>query len=163
MSALGEKEHLKIIKARRAHIPAVVDLWKEFMDYHSRLEPSFKRGRNGHKAFKKFIESSFGSRKLQLLVATLHNRVIGYALLGILMRPAIFDDRPYGMIHDAFVREEYRRAGVGKVLLDESINWFAGKGVIDVDLFVMSKNKVGCSFWKKAGFREFVKRMRLEL
>jgi len=39
---------MEIIPARVEHIPEIVEIWKEFIDYHGEFEPVFRRCEEGH-------------------------------------------------------------------------------------------------------------------
>lgn len=47
--------------------------------------------------------------------------------------------------------------------MKELIKWFKKKKIKFVELSVNSRNKIGIAAWKRYGFFEFEKRMRLDL
>jgi ribosomal protein S18 acetylase RimI-like enzyme len=61
------------------------------------------------------------------------------------------------------VKENFRRKGIGKLLFEELLNWFRKRKVKFVEVEVDSRNKIGIEAYKKYGFFEFHKRMRLDL
>jgi len=77
-------------------------------------------------------------------------------------RPFVMPDN-IGRISDAYVSEEYRRRGLGKQMLDELVKWFKENGIKHTELSVDSRNKIAIKAWKKFGFCEFMKKMRLDL
>ena len=81
---------IKILKARKSHIPEIVELWKEFMDFHKDINPYFTRSARGHKKFEEFISRSIGSRRQQLFIALDNKEVVGYAFVLIIKYPPVF-------------------------------------------------------------------------
>ena len=57
-----------------------------------------------------------------------------------------------GFIHHTAVREEYRRKGIGKKLVDAAMEALEKEGIHKVALVVFGKNISGNNFWEKAGF-----------
>ncbi len=153
----------RITKARKSHVPGIVELWKEFMDYHAAMDPFFTRSTGGHKKFKDFISKSFGSGKTQLFVALDGNNIIGFSYAHIMKYPPVFSIAKFGFISDMAITKKYRRHGIGRRLLAETMTWLKKTGVKRVELTVAAKNRIGCSFWEKAGFKEYMKREYIEL
>jgi hypothetical protein len=52
---------------------------------------------------------------------------------------------------------------VGEGIFKELIKWFKANKINNVELSVDSRNKIGLTAWKKYGFFEFQKKMRLDL
>ena len=102
------------------------------MDFHARLDPHFTRDKRGHLKFKKFISKTFGSRQWQLFVVLDGKAVIGYSLCKISNPPLVLAISRYGMMLDAYIK---------------------------LELNVATTNKFACSFWRKKGFREYLKVM----
>jgi ribosomal protein S18 acetylase RimI-like enzyme len=57
-----------------------------------------------------------------------------------------------GHIYHAAVREEWRRRGVGKALVQAVEAALAGAGIAKIALAAYKTNKEGNRFWEKAGF-----------
>jgi ribosomal protein S18 acetylase RimI-like enzyme len=154
---------IKIAKARKSHLPGIVEVWKEFMDFHRDLDSRFMRSRQGHKKFREYIAESIGSRKSQLFVALDNVRIIGYGLALIGKYPPVFKKKSYGIIADLAVNSEYRRKGTGEAIYKEILNWFKGKGISRIELSVATKNRVANSFWSKMGFSPYMSRFYMEI
>lgn len=154
---------IKVVKARRTHLPAIVRLWEEMLDYHKDIDPIFTRVPGGSKKYEKFISGSFGSSKQQLFVALDDDKAVGYAFIVILNPPPPLGKQKYGFITDMAVRRAYRRQGIGKMMLDEIMNWCRNKRLKRLELSVASRNRIGNSFWARTGFEEYLKRMYMKL
>jgi ribosomal protein S18 acetylase RimI-like enzyme len=57
-----------------------------------------------------------------------------------------------GYIYHAAVREEWRRRGVGKALVQAVEAALAGAGITRIALVAYKTNKAGNRFWEKSGF-----------
>lgn len=154
---------IQIVKAKPNHILEIIEIWKEFMDFHRDIDPFFTRRDNGHHSFKKHIKESIESQKSQVLVALDNEKVVAYSLSHVHHYPPVFGHTTYGFISDIAVKKEYRKQGIGKCLLNEIKRWFSQHGITRIELQVSSRNKVACSFWKKCGFKEYKYVMYLEI
>jgi GNAT superfamily N-acetyltransferase len=57
-----------------------------------------------------------------------------------------------GLVDQAFVQENHRRAGVGSQLAAEVCRFFAAKGVDDLSLRYVVGNEEAAGFWSSLGF-----------
>jgi ribosomal protein S18 acetylase RimI-like enzyme len=154
---------VKVVSARDAHISGIVEIWKEFMDFHKNIEPHFSRRKDGHLNFQKFVRKLLKSRNSQVLVALDDSNVIAYSIARIAKYPPVFKDKTYGAIFDLAVKSNCRRKGIGKRMLGEILEWFKSKKMLRIELSVVSKNKIGYSFWKKHGFQDYMHKLYLKL
>lgn len=100
-----------------------------------------------------------GRRDKLCLVAEADGEAIGFLLGGILERPALFRNRRYGHIYDAYVEARHRRKGIGELLAAEALKWFEQRRISRVRLNVDARNALGVTFWKKMGFETTVHTM----
>jgi len=59
-----------------------------------------------------------------------------------------------GLIYRLTVSEECREKGIGKALVDRSVEMIKSEGIKVVVAFVLSENEGGNAFWEKIGFTE---------
>jgi ribosomal protein S18 acetylase RimI-like enzyme len=150
-----------ITPASESHIPEIVELWKEFMDFHSAIDPYFARNEEGHSRFEEWVRELMKSDSALVSVALEDDKVIAYSLSQINKRPPLFKKVDYGYIYDLAVKREYRRKGIGERMLGKIVEWFKSREINRIELMVLSENKTAFSFWKKHGFEVFLKRMYL--
>ena len=148
----GKGGIMEIIPAREDHILPIVDIWKEFMDYHSAIDPFLIRSLNGHIHFESFLREMMNSPEALVLAALSRENVLGYAISRLNKYPPVFLNETYGYICDMAVRGSYRRKGIGERMLQRILEWFDSRGVSRIELRVVAANRIGCSFWKKMGF-----------
>jgi GNAT superfamily N-acetyltransferase len=58
-----------------------------------------------------------------------------------------------GYLSFAYVREQYRRQGIGRALLAEAEAWCRERGAPRVELDVFMENAAGREFWQDCGYR----------
>lgn len=168
-----------ILRAGEEHIPAIIEIWKEFMDFHRERDPFFSRREDGHANFEKFLDERMASPDSLVLVAiddsealrasSLEGRshsggkVVAYSIALVASYPPVFERRNYGHLSDIAVLKGYRRRGIGERMLAEIRKFFAERGITRIELRVASGNDIGVAFWRKMGFREFVQVMYMEI
>ncbi|MEM2911794.1 MAG: GNAT family N-acetyltransferase [Candidatus Bathyarchaeia archaeon] len=94
-----------------------------------------------------------------IFVAEIGGKIVGYSL-GWVSQPWAYKGKR-GYICDCFVEKSYRKRGIGKALIEAMINWFFKKGVECVEVDVYSANIPSLRLFKKLGFEEVFKRLRL--
>jgi len=152
---------MTIIPATESHIPEIVEIWKEFMDFHSEIDPYFARNEEGHSKFEDWVKDLMKSDIALVLVALDHSQVVAYSLSQINKRPPLFKEIDYGYIYDLAVKSEYRRKGIGEKMLGEILEWFKSHQITRIELMVLTKNRAAFFFWEKHGFEVFLNRMYL--
>jgi len=140
-----------------------VELNKQLADYHRRIDRYYKPGSETEKSFRKHLLEIMRKRSVKILVAESDNKIIGY-FIGRIERakPFVAPER-IGRISDAFVEARYRNSGIGRRMFEELIRWFRKNKIKHVELSVDSRNKSSIKIWRKFGFKEFMKKMRLDL
>ncbi|MGC8998804.1 MAG: GNAT family N-acetyltransferase [Candidatus Bathyarchaeia archaeon] len=94
-----------------------------------------------------------------VFVAEVEGKIVGYSL-GWVSQPWAYKGKR-GYICDCFVEKPYRRRGIGKALVKAMLEWFIDKGVECVEADVYSNNVPSLKLFKKLGFEEIFKRLRL--
>jgi len=143
---------MDMISATDSEVPGMVEVWKEFMDFHSHIDPYFARTEEGSSKFEEWLRSLMKSDNALVLVAKEDGQVTAYSLSQICKRHPLFKEVDYGYIYDLAVKSEYRRRGIGKQMLKRILEWFESHHIDRIELMVLAKNQIGYSFWKKHGF-----------
>ena len=125
------------------------------MDYHKKLDSLFTRRENAHLNFEKYIKELIKSDNTQVLVALDKQDVVGYSISLIQFYPPVFKQRTYGLINDLAIKTTHRRKGLGEQMLSKMFQWFKSHGLDRIELRVSMRNKIGYSFWKKHGFKDY--------
>ena len=156
---------LRVRAATSQDVPGVVEVWRNFMEFHRDLDPHHQRSDDGEVHIAAFVSAQLASDDARLWICEKDAAIVGYCLARMSQRPPVFKDRAYGEILDLAVEQPDRRRGIGTALVREALSWFAERQARRVELRVSAFNKVGLAFWRKHGFRthiEVMYRMRAE-
>jgi|ERR1043166_4898256 GNAT superfamily N-acetyltransferase len=79
---------------------------------------------------------------------------VGFLAGRVRSQPPYFGGQLAGFVSDVFVEEAQRGRGVAGALLDASVEWFAARGVVRVELQVLVGNAVAREFYRRRGWKE---------
>ncbi|MEM2145759.1 MAG: GNAT family N-acetyltransferase [Candidatus Jordarchaeaceae archaeon] len=147
---------MEIVSATYSHVPEIVDLWKEFMDYGGSIDPLFSRREDGHLNFERYLKDLIKSDNSLVLVALDKGHVVAYSISQIFEYPPVFPQEKYGFISDMAVKSKYPRKGIGSQMLAKIFEWFESRNMDKIELHVLAENQIGYSFWKKHGFKDYM-------
>ena len=164
MGLTGENRTVKmeIIEATDSHIPEIIELWKEFMDFHKDIDPVLSRSEDGHLNFEKHLRDSISSEDYHILVALDKGHVVGFSTSQIRKYSPVFKMQTLGGIDTMAVKSNYRRKGIGEQMLEKILKWFESRNIDRIELSVAANNQIGYSFWKKHGFKDYRHRLYLD-
>jgi ribosomal protein S18 acetylase RimI-like enzyme len=157
---------IKIEEAKKKDINSILQLTAGLSDYHKKIDPKYyKSGKERKERDKKRLIEYFSKKRKnrKILVARVKNKVVGFLIGGIEKSHLYCKENKIGVIHRAYIKENFRRKGIGKLLVEELLNWFGKRKIKFFEVEVDSRNKIGIRAYKKYGFFEFHKRMRLDL
>jgi len=157
------REQVVVRKAAEADVAAIVELWKEFMDFHKECDPFYSRAPDGHEKFAEFLRGHLASERSRVFAAEVGGKVVGYCLATIVQGVPVFELEEHGFIYDLAVAAPFRRKGIGERLFREAKGWFESLGLSRIELTIATHNPVSRAFWKKMGFAPYVERLFLEI
>jgi len=105
--------------------------------------------------------SCFNSKDHYMVVAEDKGKIVGSGFCKTAKEPNWSKNKKRGHIGVLFVEKEYRRKGIGKMIVDELINWLKKRNIKDIRIQAYSKNTNAIKAYKKYGFKEHVLEMRL--
>ena len=150
-------------KAIEKDIPAIVELWKEFIDFHKIRDSFFSRSKEGPENFGKFIAENLRKNEAIVYIAEKNNEVIAHILATIQNYPPAFEIRRYGLVNDLAVASAHRRIGIGQHLFSMVKDWFVKKEIKRIEIEVSVANELSTSFWRKMDFRPYKETLYMEL
>jgi ribosomal protein S18 acetylase RimI-like enzyme len=154
---------VKIRKAKKEDISAVVRLNMKLTDYIKKLDIYGAESSKVEKCFRKYIRDIIKKRNVIILVAEVNGKIVGTMRGAIQRASPVVSYNKVGRVSGVFVEEDYRRLGLGKKMFEELKKWFTKKKIRILDVMVNSDSKAAISAYEKFGFREYSKNMRLNL
>ncbi|MGH2424869.1 MAG: GNAT family N-acetyltransferase [bacterium] len=153
----------EIRRATARDIKQILPVWGELAGFHASLDPAFTPSPEWPREYGAYLKTLMAREDALALVAKEDLEIIGYAVGRITTLPPFFEHRFRGYIHDVYVREEFRRRGLGRRLVEEILAWFDRRGVTLVELTVAANNSEAIPFWKRLGFFVYMHQMKKEL
>jgi len=150
---------IEIREATERDIGDLIELWKEFMDFHRVRDSFFTRRKNGHEMWAVYMKPNIKGDRYLVLIASEDDRPVGYCVATVLSYPPVLRTIEYGFIQDMAVTASHRRMGVGEALFQRAESWLLGKGVTRIEANVLVKNEVSRAFWRKMGFEDYLERL----
>ncbi len=143
---------MRIIRANTSHMGQIMEVWKEFMEYHQRIDPYYGTVEGGQIQFAAYIAEHMSRVDSLVLVAVEGDCLLGYCLCYVHRRPPVFTEQAIGIISDLAVKEDCRRGGTGGGLLEGSMEWLRSIGISRVELRTSARNEPTIEFYRKHGF-----------
>ncbi len=153
----------KIRPYQKSDSPAVKSIFKEFVKYHVKCDPCFKKLNNHDRLFINYIDKTLKSGTSVMYVAELNDEIVGYCLGVIQNKPPIYTSPRYGYIDNIAVLEKYQNNGIGELLFTRTKAWFKKHKIRRIELFVAVKNNKSTSFWKKMGLTKYIEQLYIEI
>lgn len=138
--------------ATSSDIPALVDLWVEFMDFHTGLDPTFLRSKDATTNWAKYIASKLEDETYRILVAIDGQVLAGYVVAIVQEYPPIRTVQQFGFIQEIAVANQFRRRGIARQLFDSAEKWLLSIGVPQVEVNIDVLNEASQALFRSEGF-----------
>ncbi len=120
--------------------------------------------RDDDKLNKDYVKKGLGSRlarnlrqdNVAFFIAVEKDEIIGYCGVEIEKNMAHIIYKKTGHIFNLFVKEKYWNKGIGKQLLNTSLDWLKKKKIKDIKIMAYSFNKKAWQIYKNAGFQDHI-------
>lgn len=150
---------MKIRKATNKDLDILTHFWFEEEKSNKRFHKHMKLRKNARELIYNFLRESFNKHDYICLIAEDNMDILGVIQGHIAKGYFLYDTDKFGHLATIFVKEEYRRKGIAKKLIERMMKWFKSKNIETVDLYVYSQNKDALKTWKRLNFRETMKLM----
>lgn len=148
--------------AQRSDSEAIGWLWEELMNHHRLMDKRFTTEEGSRQRYVRHTQEMIRSRDSRVLVAETDSEIIGYLMGELQHRLPIALPGLYGFISDLYVRQEYRRRGIGRALYSGIYSWFIDKGIVAIELYAAECNPESFQFWRSMGLEPFLRLMHLD-
>jgi ribosomal protein S18 acetylase RimI-like enzyme len=158
-----KKVFITIRDAREDDLEGVSDLWEQLAGHHEMLCEDFALAPDSKKRWSKYLREKFDEISTKLIVAEEDGKIVAFMLCLLEPNYPIFKERKIGVISDVYVKEERRRKGLAKKMLDVAIAWFKKNKIRTVRLNVAAANLEARAAWRMLGFDPLMIDKRLDL
>ncbi|MCK9439377.1 GNAT family N-acetyltransferase [Patescibacteria group bacterium] len=145
---------MNIARAKIKDLKDVVELSYKSAMYHKKLTPYYDTSKDVKEVLTKSLKKNIYSSNSCIFIAEENNKIIGYLLAFKVNRLEMFKVKKAGLIADVFIKEDYRRKGIGDKLIKECFDWFRGDKISFAEINVEVSNKQAINFWNKKGFKD---------
>ncbi|MHC4117282.1 MAG: GNAT family N-acetyltransferase [Planctomycetota bacterium] len=145
-------KEITVRRATQRDIPAIIELWNEFMAFHREKDPLFTQAPNSEEVFAGFVHSNIDCETACVHVAVVDEQLVGYCQGKLGKYPPVIVERDYGEILDVAVSADHRRTGVGERMFAALRAWFRSNGVHRIEVRRSISNEIASRFWRKMGF-----------
>ena len=151
--------------ATLADMPAVGGLGALLVREHHEFDPQrFIAAMPGtEKGYGSYLGSQLAEPNVIILVAERDGKVIGYSYSGVEGTDYMALRGPAGAMYDIVVDPDHRQQGVGRMLVDATLDALKSKSVPRVVLSTAEKNAAAQRLFDRAGFRRTMIEMTREL
>jgi ribosomal protein S18 acetylase RimI-like enzyme len=154
-----------IRRAAAADIPALGRLGALLVRTHHDLDPKrfIPATPATEKGYGSFLGTQLDDPDIIVLVGERDGKVIGYTYAGVEGTDYMALRGPAGVVYDIVVDPAHRGQGVGRKLLDATIDELKARGVPRVVLSTAEPNSTAQRLFDRAGFRRTMIEMTREL
>ncbi|MFP3172483.1 MAG: GNAT family N-acetyltransferase [Acidilobus sp.] len=153
-------ENIVIRSMSESDIDQVAELVVRLKSLNEELDPHFKVVPNIFEVVKEYLAKSIKDDKVVVLVAEdASNKVIAGIIRFELEDRVFYEPRLAAQITDFYVRPEYRRKGLGRILMDKAFEEAKRRGAGIVTAIYPADNSIADSFYNKLGFIELNKEL----
>lgn len=152
-------------RATPADLERIGRLGALLVEEHHGFDPQrfLAASRGTPEGYASFISTQLEDPDVAVLVAEDNGDVIGYTYAAVEGYDYMALRGPAGVLHDIIVDPEHRGRGVGRLLLEATLEFFKSRGVHRVVLSTAERNEAAQCMFARAGFRRTMIEMTREL
>lgn len=148
--------------ARDDDSPLLLELWRELMDHHQRIDPRFRLAPNADDRFLAYLDLARSRDDYRVRVASWDDAPVGFTVACVLPNSPVYRARWIGYINDLCVTSRLRRRGIGRLLVDDATRWLRAFGADTIEVYVAHANTEARAFWRRVGGRDYLERLSLD-
>jgi ribosomal protein S18 acetylase RimI-like enzyme len=138
----------------RKDIDSLLQLWKEFMSDTNSLDRPIPTHAENVGRWKEFINRLIDDDPGQIQVADQDGILVGYLICQKTVTTPLDMGYKWSYISDLYVRPTHRRRGIGRRLLQTTLEYLKSIGSEHIRLAVWHRNEEAIRLYRELGFRE---------
>ena len=135
-------------------VDELVELWKEFMKDPNSLDQPIPTHPENINRWREFVDKLIEEDPRQIQVAEQNGLLVGYLICQKTVTTPLDMAYNWSYISDIYVRPTHRRQGIGKKLLQTTLEYLKSAGSEHTRLAVWHRNEHAIKLYKELGFRE---------
>jgi ribosomal protein S18 acetylase RimI-like enzyme len=147
----------------RKDVDALLELWKEFMENPDSLDRPIPTHTENRRRWKDFVNRLIDEDPGQIQVAEENGKLVGYVMSQRIVKTPLDMAYNWSYVSDLYVKRNHRRQGVGRKLLQSTIEHLKSVGSGHIRLAVWHRNEGAIRLYKELGFREYMHTLQIEL
>ena len=153
-------ESVVVRRMTEADIEEAAELIARLKSFNEELDPNFRVVDNLDEVVKDYLKKSLSSDRVVVLVAVDEgNKTMAGVVRVEIVDRLFYEPRLAGVITDLYVRPQYRRKRLGKLLIDKAIEEASRLGAGIVTVVYPAGNQIADSFYTKMGFIQLNKEL----
>ena len=150
---------VEIRSAIEAEIEILLSFEKGIIDAERPFDNTIKEGETHYYDLIELIKS----KNAELLVAVINNEIVGSGYAKVLSAKPYQKHTEYAYLGFMYVKPAFRGQGVNQKILNKLIDWARSRNLKEVRLEVYDENIIAKNSYLKAGFKQNLLEMRLEI
>jgi len=144
---------------------AVCKLSRQCDTHHAKLLPEVFQTFSGPSRPRQWLARFVQEDNADVLVAEVGDKIVGLLILRKAAHPSypMFRPHEYAYIEDLVVDADYRRQGVGGVLLEAAKKWALDRGLFFLQTTVWVANQDARHFYQRQGFVPLTERLEFRI
>lgn len=153
---MDERKEVLIREARKSDLDALVSLRVALQRHVEQSNPHlWQLTDEGETIMKKEVKTMLEEEGKSTIVAQTNEKLVGFAC-GNIQEHERYSPRRAGQIETIFVRNDWRRRGIGTQLVSALCRFFDSKNIQEITLRFALGNKEAENFWKTLGFQPLI-------
>ena len=148
--------------AQPPDLPAVIALWRQLQDINASFDARLALNEGAADWFIGYLGDQLDNQNMSVLVAEQEKIIVGYTFGQIMRRPTLASG-DCGYVADVCVRDGWRGRGIGRQLYERLRAWFLANGITAIEVQVVRANPASQAFWRKMGYSEFLRTLRVDM
>ncbi len=146
----------KVREAESRDLDRIAALWTAITAHHEGIDPLFRMRRHAGDELRRLLVALQRDPDAAIFVYDSAGDLPGMCIVRIDRSPPILEEVERAEITDLGVREDRRRSGIGRLLVEAALAWVAACGVERVEAQVATGNAEGQAFWRSQGFGDLM-------
>jgi len=143
-------------RAGKRDLDRVIALWSALLGHHEALDPHWRAAPGASDERQRLIARLLSDADAEVLVWDEDGDLLGFCAAQIETAPSVILEQVRAEISDLFVREDSRRRGIGRELVEAMTGWLRERGVPRIEVRVAVRNAEGQAFWRALGYADLV-------